>query len=491
LFVRKKKKLRIFKGKFGKKLFFVIFSLFSVAVLLFGVFYWVNYNLGKLNVFLPHSLELSGFYGEKTYLVIFQNNNELRPSGGFISAFATFNVKNGQIRDMKFEDVYGSIDDHEYITPPWPMEKLLKNEWYNGWSFRDANYSPNFPSSVEELIKFYHFSRPNENIDAIIAINFRVIEDLFDVVGNIRIDGELFSKNTLFEKITTSVNDIDHHDIQALATRKSILKPLFDELIKKIISKPFDIKKVSDLIAMELDNKEIQIYFFDSELENLALNYKWGGKWPKSVDGDFLSINIANLAGMKSDRYVNRHITYYVKFPLEYFTGDAKPIASVKIDMHHFGSDNIPFSGPYVAFVRIFNDPKQLMSVFSKVQNSLVFKNAHSVYPFEKIVRILPGKGQTVDESFELSRSVMSDFDYSLFIDKQSGTNDFYDVVIEFPDGYLVSSDSFTSHENLAFFKGVLNNDLSFNLHVEPDHLPPLLIIQENKKLNYIKRFKC
>src|SRR3989344_5985748 len=50
--------------------------------------------------------ELLGEKEEKKYLVIFQNDKELRPTGGFITAYAIFRVDKGVIHIDKSEDIY-------------------------------------------------------------------------------------------------------------------------------------------------------------------------------------------------------------------------------------------------------------------------------------------------------------------------------------------------------------------------------------------------
>jgi len=350
--------LKFFLKKHQKGLLIAFFIIFFLLTFIISV-------VGGLRVFFPYMGQLTGFpFGQKNYLVVFQNNNELRPGGGFISSFATTQFTAGLPTKLQIEDVYGTIDDHDRLTSPYPMEKLLANEWYKGYTFRDGNYSPNFPDSAQELIRLYHITRPQEKIDGVIALNFSVLEDLLDTLGPVQVDGKWLSKDNLFEEITNQVNDTDLHDVQALANRKSILKPLSNAIIQKILLNPFKLRKVSDVISRSLTKKDLQLFFYNQGLEQLAVNNGWAGEWPAKVDSDFLAINEANLGGMKSDRYINRHITYHVKFSEDYFQGAAKPEANVTVDLNHFGIENIPLSGPYTGYFRVYNSPAEAASAF-------------------------------------------------------------------------------------------------------------------------------
>ena len=98
----------------------------AVGILLLFSMLWGISAMGTLRIFLPNDLQLTGWPGtERHYLVLFQNNAELRATGGFITAFAQIDLKNGLPASISFQDVYGEIDDHDYISPPYPMDILL------------------------------------------------------------------------------------------------------------------------------------------------------------------------------------------------------------------------------------------------------------------------------------------------------------------------------------------------------------------------------
>jgi hypothetical protein len=452
--------------------FFILFFLLTFAVSVSG----------GLRVFVPYLGELTGFpLGQKNYLVIFQNNNELRPAGGFISSFGTVQFTAGLPTKIQIEDVYGAIDEHPYQTPPWPMEKLLANQWYKGYTFRDGNYSPDFPATARELLRLYSLTRPNEKINGVVAVNFRVLEDLLDALGPVQVEGKWLSKDNLFEELTNQVNDVDRHNVESLANRKSILRPLADAIIKKILTNPFKLRKVSDVITRSMSKKDLQLFFFNQNLQKLVEKNGWAGEWPEQVSGDFLAVNEANLGGMKSDRYLNRHFTYHVRFSEEYFTGDASPSADLTLDLTHFGIENIPLSGPYTGYFRVFSRPEQVKTAFATDAPA-----ASADRPLDEIIKLNPGESRTVKKTWALSRDVLKDKVYTLDIPKQSGTDtDLYSIIIELPRGYRVESDDFEARENLAFWQGTLSRDITLKLKVLDDQTPPRVVLQENTELNH------
>ncbi|MBD3270363.1 DUF4012 domain-containing protein [Candidatus Peregrinibacteria bacterium] len=440
--------------------------LILVTVLLFFLIFIISV-LGGLRIFIPHFHELTGFpFGQKNYLVVFQNNNELRPSGGFISSFATISFTAGIPTEIKIEDVYGNIDNHEYISPPYPMEELLANEWYQGYSFRDANFYANFPETAEELIKMYQITRPEKEFDGVIAINFSVLENLVEKIGPISVNGITLTKDNLFEKITESVNDVDRHSIEDLENRKSILKPLAFSLLQKIMFNPFLIRNTSDVITASLNQKEIQLYFKKPSLQKLAEDRNWGGTWPDQSEGDFLAIVDANLGGMKSNRYINKNINYHVTFTEENLSDKTSPNAELNIKAEHYGIENIPMSGPYTGYLRFYKSPSE--------------KN-----PRDLKISLNPGETITTTESFLLSPDLVSEGEYKLTIPKQSGVdNDFFTIIVELPRGWQTASSDFETKENFAIYRGIPQKDLELKLQILPDQNPPRLVKQSNNQIN-------
>jgi VCBS repeat-containing protein len=106
--------------------------------------------------------------------------------------------------------------------------------------------------------------------------------------------------------------------------------------------------------------------------------------------------------------------------------------------------------------------------------------------PQDEIIKLNPGESKTITKKFEISPDLIKDNLYSLYLTKQSGTHDYYTVIVEAPRGYRISSDDFQPLENLAFFQGQINKDLQLDLEILPDQLAPRLILQQNTELNHI-----
>ena len=130
---------------------------------------------------------LLGVPDEKRYLLIFQNDTELRPTGGFITAYAVMSVHNGKITPLGSHDIYW-LDTQfgNRVKAPDPILNYHKNVFY--WHLRDMNLSPDFAQSMETFWEHFQKVGPKE-IDALIAVDTSVLVDLLESLGQIGVPG--------------------------------------------------------------------------------------------------------------------------------------------------------------------------------------------------------------------------------------------------------------------------------------------------------------
>jgi len=111
----------------------------------------VDYSLPMIKV-VP---KIAGFDQPKTYLFLFQNNSELRPTGGFIGTYGILKIHNGEMVSFETDNIYNLDRAPQYILQeeaPAPIAKYLEQKY---WSLRDINWSPDFPTTAEKALYMY------------------------------------------------------------------------------------------------------------------------------------------------------------------------------------------------------------------------------------------------------------------------------------------------------------------------------------------------
>ncbi len=265
---------------------------------------------------------VAGAKGRKKYLVIFQNDNELRPTGGFMTAYAVVFVENGKVSPEKSDDIY-ELDKKFTKKPAIPPElgRFLVTE--KKWNLRDMNIDPNFESSMKTFHEYYkQIPGEPQNIDGIIAIDTNILERIVNILGPIDVAGYgTFSAKKLErcdcpEIIYMLSEIIDRPTPYLRENRKGILAPMMQSIIQKTYAT--DRSKwpqLAELLWKGIEGRHVQFYFLNPEIQAAAKTINATGELPKlPQDGsDFLAVVDANLAGAKSNLFVDTSGTQTIK----------------------------------------------------------------------------------------------------------------------------------------------------------------------------------
>lgn len=455
-----------------------------VAVVLASLLILLWFFLGRFSFMIPHAFSLSGFpFGTRNYIVLFQNNYELRPTGGFISTYGLLKFSHGIYKGIEFHDVYGEIDEHEYVEPPLVLAALLKGEGYKGHNFRDANFDPDFTKSKDEIINFYNMVFPDTRIDGVIAGDFTLLENMVALYEPLKVEDYEFTKANLFETLSTVVSDIDRHSEEALKNRKNISAEIVKKIIAKTLILPWRINSVLDTLARALDEKHLLASFTRSGLANAFAKRDWDGALPGSKSGDFVAVSDANYGGMKSNRYITRDVSYELNVSgAEDILGNPIVTAKVTIQIKHNGIWNIPLSGPYTGYLRT------LIPLGSDVKaGGTVNEVREDAMVLGQLLEIPVGGEATYTYEYQLPEYVWVDGVYSLRLQKQPGTlADHYRVIVKAPQGQSIESPYFDVRENVAFYETNLLTDQNLSFTLLPDKNSPRIVSHEITALNEI-----
>jgi len=439
--------------------------------------------LGAFRFLMFRYPALTGFpFGSRSYIVLFQNNYEARPTGGFISTFGVLRFNHGIYGGIEFMDVYGEIDEHDYVEPPLVLATLLEGEGYQGHTFRDANFNPDFTLAKDDLVEFYNLTYPDECIDGVIAADFHFLEEFVGLYAPLTVDGYELTEENLFETLSTVVSDIDRHDEEALANRKNITSPLVKQLIAKSIL-PWRTPKVITLVEESFEEKHLIASFNRKRIEKSFAKRGWNGAMPESSSGDFLAINDANYGGMKSNRYITRDVKYELDVSeATDVLGNPVVTATVTVELSHEGIWNTPLSGPYTGYLRTM-----VPLGADLIVGSDIIEETESALVIGELVSIQPGESVKYMYSYELPEYVWQDGNYVLHLHKQPGSDaDHYEVIVRVPQGMSILSDALDVRENVAFYDSHLQTDTNLHFSLLEDENPPRIVMHEITAFNEI-----
>lgn len=255
---------------------------------------------------------VAGAEERRKYLVIFQNDNELRPTGGFMTAYAVVFVENGKVTPEKSDDIY-ELDQKFRNKPAIPEElgRFLITE--RSWNLRDMNIDPNFKHSMQTFYEHYQ-NVPGEpdDIDGIIAVDTVFLEKVVEVLGPIDVPGYgVFSAEKLERcdcpQIIYALSEIiDRPTPYIREDRKGILAPMMQSIIQKTYAtERSKWPLLAELLWQGIEGRHVQMYFMNEEDQSAAELIGAAGIIPNIPEvGDYLTVIDANLAGAKSNLFI-------------------------------------------------------------------------------------------------------------------------------------------------------------------------------------------
>jgi hypothetical protein len=257
--------------------------------------------------------------GEKNYLVLLQNNAELRPTGGFIGSFALVRIRNGKLQEFKVEDVYEADGQLQgYVTPP---EEIVQYLGEAQWFLRDVNWSPDFPKVAERAAWFLD-KEINIKVDGVIGTNLSMVQKLMAVTGPLELVdyGEVITQDNLYERAEA------HSEINFFpgsTQKKDFLSAVAQQLLDKIFYQQTNKVALARAVLDSAEEAELFMSVTDSQAEEVLATLGWNGALlSPNCPPPFVAQNCivdtvmqveANVGVNKANQHLSRAISHTVE----------------------------------------------------------------------------------------------------------------------------------------------------------------------------------
>ncbi len=380
----------------------------------------------ELSKLLP---ALSGYPTPKNYLLLLQNNTELRPTGGFIGTVGTVTVDATVAKNLQVADVYvyDAAAKNTDAAPPAPLVKYLAaRQRY----LRDANWSPDFPTSAAQAAAIYAQETDGEKFDGVLAVDPTLAVDLLKIVGKVTIGASTFTPENVTDEIEYQVEKGFDAKGLPVSQRKDILIALASEVFARVAALPNDKwQLVVNAFVRSLDEKHMLIASFDPNVAAFAASRNWDGA-VRAPANDFLMVVDANLAALKTDSVMSRAIDYSFKPDSGGLT------ATVNLTYTNHGGFSWKTTR-YRTYTRIYVPPgSELVSFAGAMTNDKILDPRHTpgrvdtvdelgLRSFGAFLSVEPGETRTLSFTYRLPASIVAAAgagNYSLNVQKQPGT---------------------------------------------------------------------
>lgn len=372
--------------------------------------------------------DLLGEKEPKNYLILFQNDKELRPTGGFLTGYAIFNVDKGIIKAEKNEDIYdldNSIPNKEAAHPA--LRKYLN---VGTKHLRDTNTSPDFLTSMQDFRDMYETSPKATDVDGIIAIDTHFLVSVIKILDDqITVNGQTFTTKEdprcdCPQVIYELENNISRPVNYIKTERKSLLGDLLNALLVKALSSSPKVYwgPLFQSIIANTGEKHIMFYLYDKDAQKGIVALNAAGQI-KDFDGDYLHINEANFSGAKVNIFMQETVNQ------DYEKKDGKVLKTVTINYKNPwpASDcsleraGLCLNSTYKDWVRIYVPKGSKLIDDSGSQVKMTTYDELGKTVFEGLVTVRPMGVATLTVTYELPEALSDKSTLPLLIQKQGG----------------------------------------------------------------------
>lgn len=363
----------------------------------------------------------------KTYLLLFQNDKELRPSGGFVTAYTYLTFDKGKISASDSDDIYNfDAAVHKVcqrrecpeLRPPGLILRYLPEatgQRKTAWDSRDSNIHPDWVASALEFQKFYNIAG-KKKIDGIIGVDTYVIRDILSVTGSIKVAGYKteFSKDNVVNELMIYTDNV----FAGTADRKALLGDLMASVMNFITNAGRD--KMQPLLETGialLNEKHILVYLYDEKSQKAIEKFNWAGRI-KEYDGDYFHANDANFASGKANLYIKERFEHKVELDNE-----GNIVREVKVFIEDPQGYNDVLNRNYRNALRIYVPKGSKLLHSEGSTNKVTTAEEFGKTVFEAFILTRAKGKSTFTIKYKLPNTIKKSDEYKLMLQKQPGTN--------------------------------------------------------------------
>lgn len=377
----------------------------------------ISSNFEKLAEDYPLISRMLGSDREQKYLILFENNSEMRATGGFIGSYGILEIENGEMKSLSIDGIFNPDGQlKEKIVPPMPIQKISAS-----WSMHDANWFADYPTSAKKIALLYEKTGA-PTVDGVIAITPETIKKLLAITGPIEMP-DYGTTITADNFIAETQNQVESLYDKEENRPKKILSELAPILIDRVLkgdngTSEDRAAKLLDLISVgegSLREKHILIYHRDEAIEAMLKKRGWAGEVIQNETGDYLSVINSNINGYKTDAVVEEKIN--LKTDIQ---EDGTIINTLTINRKHTGGDSEYdwYNRVNADYMRVFVPKGSLLleasgntvEQYTAPMDYASFKTDPDVAAIEGTIKIDPESGTQVFE--EAGKTVFGNWVY-------------------------------------------------------------------------------
>ncbi len=405
----------------------------------------------SLSTTLPVVLGADG-NGSKSYLLLVQNEDELRPTGGFITTVGKLTVQDGQILSLDFEGVDNEEDwSKPFPVAPWPLQEYMNARVL---ILRDSNWFTDFPTSASWAEYLYTYNHP-EPLDGVIAFDQQFLVLLLRALGPLNVDGAPYpvtSDNVIEFMRSAKEPPADETSLDGWY-RKEFIGDIADAILEELMGgQQNDWRGLVVMLIQALEERHLLLQFDDPMLGSLLVKHDWDNA-VRPFEGDFLMTTDSNIGFNKTNALMDVSLYYSIDLTdlsiptaslvITHINNSSKDVQCIHFDEQAPEDYYYPMNRCYWNYLRVYKQagvellnasphdiPAEWILLETDVPARVDFldEEIENIQGFGTLL-VVPG-GQSLNTGFDfaLPASVVlredgsNTFTYRLKVQKQPGT---------------------------------------------------------------------
>ncbi|MBT2549629.1 DUF4012 domain-containing protein [Arthrobacter sp. ISL-65] len=258
--------------------------------------------------------ELMGADDERRYLLLIQNNAEVRSTGGIPGALAVLHVDSGKLR-LESQTSATALGPFDPIIEVDPDQELIYTRRL-GKFMQDANLTPDFPTAATTA-KAMWAVRTGTNLDGVVSIDPVALSYILDATGPVQLkDPQVLelARNILPTKLTgdnvvrTLLSDV-YSKISDPPLQDAYFAGVAHEIFGALSSGKTDAKGLLDGLRQAADERRVLVWSAHPSEQAVIAKYVLGGAISgESVNPAQFGVYFNDGTGAKMDYYVRRTV---------------------------------------------------------------------------------------------------------------------------------------------------------------------------------------
>lgn len=239
-----------------------------------------------------------GAEGAQDFLLVFENNAEIRASAGLPGATAIVHAEEGRL-SLRRQVTAGSFGRRQTPLPLTKEERGIYGPQL-GTFFLDANFTPDFPRTAELMRQRWEETYP-ERIAGVLSLDTVSLSYLLDATGPVEVGPYTLTSDNVVDLLLHQV----YLDIEEPAAQDEVFQDVARTVFQRLSSG--DVRRPRDLLAALVrlgDEDRAAVHLFDDEQQKLIQGRAVAAELDTDKSGSNVEVTLNDTTGAKMSYFL-------------------------------------------------------------------------------------------------------------------------------------------------------------------------------------------